>query len=99
MDKKDFKRKFIFVDESGDSGFLENSSKTFSYNIMMLSENDIQFIEKELAYFRFYEEKYKELKEYTKNNEKLISLLQKISEKIMVRSFLFNKEKCKFKDK
>jgi len=92
----DTKRKYIFIDESGDPGIGKSgASKLFSYNIIMLSELDMQFIEKELAYFRFYEDKYKELKTYTKDNKKLLTLLQKISERIMMRTYLFHKSNFK----
>ncbi len=90
--KEKVKRKFIFVDESGDPG-IPGTSGHFAYNILMLDENDIQFIEKELAYFRFYNESYKELKKYTKNNKMLVEMLRKISMRSNIRTyFLWKKD-------
>ncbi len=54
MQKTKTKRRFVFIDESGDTGFSKGSSDTFQLNILMISDDAIKRVEREIYLYKYF---------------------------------------------
>ena len=76
------KRKFVFIDESGDPGFSGNASSSvfFQINIVTIDDNALSAIDREVSTYKYFLDHYKELKTKTNiKNDKIRNLVEKIT--------------------
>ena len=75
------KRRFVFVDESGDPGFVDGSSNIFQLNILVIDDDEIRSIEREIYLYKYFLDHHGELKENTNiKNKRMKNLLTKIGD-------------------
>jgi len=76
------KRRFIFIDESGDPGFSSpDSSEYFQINVALIDDISLPALEREFTLYKYFMDHYKELKTRINiKNHKIRNLLTKISE-------------------
>ena len=95
MSKK-ITKNFVFIDETGDTGVKENSSKYFKILLLVTNNIGLEIIESMISDLRFFKNYNKELKKLNINKEK--ELFLKIYERLKIGGVEFyflsiNKEK------
>ncbi len=61
MQRPRVKRKFVFIDESGDAGF-PGMSDYFQINVLIADSNSLPSIEREMILYKYFLDHYGELK-------------------------------------
>jgi len=78
MNKKT-KRRFIFIDESGDPGF-PGLSDTYQLNILVVDDDKVPDIEREISLYKYFLDHHGELKNKTNiKNQQIKNLLIKVN--------------------
>jgi len=91
------KRRFIFIDESGDAGFSNGSSDTFQLNILIISDDAIRSVEHEIYLYKYFLDHHGELKENTNiKNKRMDNLLQKFGDIEGAKFFYIKIQKSKY---
>lgn len=91
------KRRFVFIDESGDPGF-PGLSGAFQLNVLVVDENKMPALEREISLYKYFLDHYGELKKRANiKNEKIAHLLEKVEGISGVQFFYTKTNKEKYK--
>ena len=94
--KNKTKRRFVFIDESGEAGF-PGLSGTFQVNILVVNSDALESLEREISLYKYFLTHSGELKKSTNiKNEKILNLLTKISEMEGVEFYYTKVDKTKY---